>query len=102
MKKYFFMVFVSKLVNTLFFERIAHSLISSEPPVQIAHGRPFVLSDLSNEQMSDERIPSPEQYQLAELVVAHMIFFQSSIKGFNFSASLLFSLLVHGVYASYQ
>ena len=37
------MIFVAK-----FFERIAHSLISSERPEQITHGRSFFLSDLSD------------------------------------------------------
>ena len=31
-----------------FFERIAHSLISSERPQQIAYGPSFVLSNLSD------------------------------------------------------
>ena len=71
--------------SQIFFEQIAHSLISSERPEQIAHGPSFVLSDLSdsitvahwetwvirsqsliwferNEQ--NERIPSPGCFSL--------------------------------------
>ena len=53
-KKKSYMKHTKKVKNQIidflgkFFERIAHSLISSERPQQIAYGPSFVLSNLSD------------------------------------------------------